>query len=55
MAETELRPTWLEDDNEIPPYPVLRCPRCKKLFSDHGIHICEDTAKTWEKVNGRME
>jgi hypothetical protein len=35
-------PAWVTDDTIMPPYPVLRCPRCKALFSDHAIHICRD-------------
>ncbi len=36
------RPAWLDDTSIAPPYPIMRCPRCKALFSDHGIHICAD-------------
>lgn len=43
--ETKERPAWLDDEMVIPPYPILRCPRCKKLFNDHGIHICADLNK----------
>lgn len=33
-------PAWVTDTNVAPPYPLLRCPRCKAIFSDHGIHVC---------------
>ncbi len=36
------RPDWLDDQTIHPPYPILRCPRCKSLFTDNGIHICKD-------------
>ena len=36
------RPSWMDDETTIPPYPLLRCPRCKTIFSDHGIHVCRD-------------
>jgi len=34
------RSPWLSDETIVPPYPFLRCPRCKAVFSDHGIHVC---------------
>lgn len=34
------RPDWMDDETKPPPYPLLRCPTCKKIFSDHAIHVC---------------
>ena len=31
-VETE-RPTWLDDENEIPPYPVLLAPDAKSCLA----------------------
>ncbi len=45
MANPKPRPAWLDDETILPPYPIMRCPRCKGLFSDHGIHICADLNK----------
>lgn len=39
------RPDWLDDETKIPPYPILRCPRCKALFDDYSIHICASKNK----------
>lgn len=38
-------PEWLTNEEVEPPYPLLRCTHCKKLFSDHEIHICRDKAE----------
>jgi hypothetical protein len=42
MAELMTPPAWVMDDTVMPPYPILRCPRCKTLFDDFSIHICKD-------------
>jgi hypothetical protein len=39
------RPDWIDDVTKRPPYPLLRCDRCKAIFSDHAIHICADRNK----------
>jgi hypothetical protein len=33
-------PAWVTDETVAPPYPLLRCPTCKRVFSNHGIHVC---------------
>lgn len=45
MSEVDKRPDWIDDETILPPYPLLRCPRCKAIFSDHAIHICRDLNK----------
>ena len=32
------------DEWRFPPYPLLRCPECRVLFSDHAIHLCASPA-----------
>lgn len=39
-ADVRTKPAWLTDETVPPPYPILRCPDCKRLFSDHEIHLC---------------
>lgn len=34
-------PAWVTDTSITPPYPIIRCPRCKVLFDDRTIHVCK--------------
>lgn len=42
MSDSQTKQDWITDEEVTPPYPLLRCPECRRIFSDHEIHICEE-------------